>query len=324
MGSACYFMAAKGWRALQQRRQVWETPNSRGSTRFALYGRSLESSGHVYGDSATSGKALIMGQHWHRHHANRSTPPDRDSPIVAPPNLEMMTCHKRSMRLTVGGCARIWLSANTGKPPEAHEGRSACRGCPIGAFNATGKPPDPAADVREKLRRTCSRCGRLSDRIIHFETRGHCASCDARHGESRRGANAKGTPPRLTALLHTEQALVTSADGSTHILTRHHVLSFLELTRQAERTATESMTFRRWVTLAGGGHSENTGTGHLGPSMALAGTATSQCHASAAPLSPVDMSPRPVTSWMTHCSPKPVTSWMRNWTPPANDLQAPP
>src|ERR1700733_3595145 len=146
----------------------------------------------------------------------------------------MFTCSKRGgLTLSTRGCGRIWESANGPKPPDHHEGRYACRGCPIGESNHTGKPPDPYAALRESVRRICSRCGRVTDRLINADTFGLCISCFNRHGEVLRGKNARGTVPALSALLHTEQAQVTTDSGS-HILTRHNVLSFTELKVQAQ------------------------------------------------------------------------------------------
>jgi hypothetical protein len=165
----------------------------------------------------------------HRQRAQRrptSPLPDRETLVVAPPDLTLFECTKRSLSLTVRGCSRLWASANGPKPPEPHEGRAVCRGCVLGEWHATGREPDPAAAVRESLRRLCSRCGRSAERLINVHTPGHCISCYNRHREVLRGENAKHNVPVLTYLLHTEQAQVASVSAPPFILTRHHVFEF--------------------------------------------------------------------------------------------------
>ncbi len=209
---------------------------------------------------------------------------------------------RRTEIITVG-CGRLWFSANGPKPPDLHEGRYACRGCPIGELNHTGKPPDPYAALRESVRRICSRCGRITDRLINADTFGFCISCFNRHGEVLRGKNARGTVPTLSAQLHTEQAQVTT-DAGSHILTRPLVLSFQELKIQAQRTATGAMALTRWITLGGRAESKNSAVGELGEVQPLAGSGHGANEAEALarsrhrPRAPKDQAARPVTSWI--------------------------
>jgi hypothetical protein len=229
-------------------------------------------------------------------------PPDQ--PTAAPAALEMFACVKRSVTLSTRGCRRIWESANGPKPPDHHEGRYACRGCPIGESHYTGKPPDPYAALRESVRRICSRCGRITDRLINADTFGFCVSCFNRHGEVLRGKNARGTVPALSAQLHTEQARVMTNAGS-YILTRHLVLSFQELKVQAQRTAVVQMTFVRWIALSSSrAESKNSAVGGLGEVQPLAGSGTGANEAEARasskrrPRTRKDQDPRPVTTWI--------------------------
>src|ERR1700733_121925 len=184
----------------------------------------------------------------------------------------IFTCLKRGgLKLSTVGCGRLWFSANGPKPPDLHEGRAACRGCPIGESNYTGKPSDPHAALRESVRRICSRCGRITDRLINADTFGLCISCFNRHGEVLRGKNARGKMPQLAALLHTEQARVTT-DAGSYILTRPLVLSFQEVKIQAQRTAVVQMSLIRWITLGGCAESKNSAVGALGEVQPLAGS----------------------------------------------------
>jgi hypothetical protein len=252
--------------------------------------------------------------HTRRAKRRRIIPPDQ--PTTAPAALEMFTCVKRGgLKLSTVGCGRLWFSANGTKPPDLHEGRAACRGCPIGESNHTGKPPDPYAALRESVRRICSRCGRITDRLINADTFGFCISCFNRHGEVLRGKNARGTVPTLSAQLHTEQAQVTT-DAGSHILTRHLVLSFQELKIQAQRTAVVAMVFTRWITLGGCAESKNIAVGELGEVQPLAGSGTganeAEARASSKRRPGTLRDQEPVTSWVRDARPVPVTSWMWN------------
>jgi hypothetical protein len=236
-----------------------------------------------------------------RRAKRRIIPPDQ--PTTAPATLEMFTCVKRGgLKLSTVGCGRIWESANSPKPPDPHEGRYACRGCPIGESHYTGKPPDPYAALRESVRRICSRCGQTTDRMINAETFGFCISCFNRHREVLRGKNARGTVPTLSAQLHTEQAQVTT-DAGSYILTRPLVLSFQELKIQAQRTAVVQMSLIRWITLGGRAESKNSAVGELGEVQPLAGACVS---------SKSRRDQEPVTSWIRDARPVPVTSWIWN------------
>jgi hypothetical protein len=235
------------------------------------------------------------------------------------PSLEIFTCVRRNVTLSTAGCGRMWRSANGATAPERFEGRYACRGCPIGESNFVGRAPDPYAVLRESVCGRCSRCFRSADRLIWPKILGFCISCYNRHREAILGRNAKGHPPEIMQLLHTEQAQVTTSNG-VYILTRHHVLSYTELCRQAQRTATVPLFFVRWITLSGSATNSNSGVGTLGEVQPIVGTGVSTNEATAVATvvaaTPTKRSrpPRvfpaalPDTSWVRPTDP--VTSWM--------------
>jgi hypothetical protein len=82
---------------------------------------------------------------------------------------DMFTCSRRSLRITEKGCANSWGKANQVKRVNPWLGASTCRGCPIGAWHATGRVaelPHQVAEAAAELQKFCSRCERRSDRII--------------------------------------------------------------------------------------------------------------------------------------------------------------
>ena len=137
-------------------------------------------------------------------------------------SLEIFRCEKRNVKLTKGGCARMWELAATNKP-KPWEGQAACVACPIGAANA-GHAVKAAAQVIEDIRMICAGCFRPSDRMIAGD---YCPSCYNRRLEAKRGRNAKGGTPRISALLHPEFLAV--AEGQRRRCIRvNHVLSLAE------------------------------------------------------------------------------------------------
>ena len=125
--------------------------------------------------------------------------------------MDLFLCDRRSMRLTQAGCARLWESAQD-DPPKPHEGRYACRTCEIGAANA-GKPHDPFVEIRDELKRICTRCGKVSSRII---CQVFCPSCYNRNREVRIGRNRKGAfPVKTAARLRMVSVVVARGDDVT-------------------------------------------------------------------------------------------------------------
>jgi hypothetical protein len=118
--------------------------------------------------------------------------------------LSVFHCDRRNVTLTRGGCARLWESA-AAKRPDPWEGRAACVACPVGAAHA-GHALAPAAQAIEDIRLICVGCRKPSDRLIK---RCYCPSCYNRRLEARRGRNAKGGTPRISAFLHSEWIAVT-------------------------------------------------------------------------------------------------------------------
>lgn len=121
--------------------------------------------------------------------------------------FEMMRCDRRNMTLSRPGCAKLWLSANTGEKdrrPKPWEGRAACVACPLGATNA-GVEQSPVAGAVESIRMICPRCERPAQRLIHDRL---CVSCYNREREALIGKNAKGGRPRLCDVLHQESVVV--------------------------------------------------------------------------------------------------------------------
>ena len=108
------------------------------------------------------------------HHCRLSGRPDVR---LDGPEPELVTCERRSMRLTAGGCARLFVSA-ADDPPGSWEGRAACVGCPFGAARA-GRPTPPVhAPVGVRF---CFRCERPAERVIQERV---CVSCYNREREA--------------------------------------------------------------------------------------------------------------------------------------------
>lgn len=129
-----------------------------------------------------------------------------------PAAMEMIECERQRMRLSKAGCARLWRSAQERKP-EPWEGRAHCRTCPIGAACAgVAAAPAATAAAAEKLRPTCGRCGKVSDRFIH--ARGICISCYNREREARIGRNRRGNAPAITAKLAPLSMVLTTTEGA--------------------------------------------------------------------------------------------------------------
>ena len=147
----------------------------------------------------------------------------------------LFDCARRSLRLTGGWCARLFLSARADRP-QPHEGRHACLACPVGAAHAGVAAPAPPAI--EALHAVCSRCRRVSGRLIQ----GHlCVSCYNRDREARLGRNCKGGVPRLVARLHHFRVAVTDAAGHARTVERESV-DLAELLIATAQAATGPLT----------------------------------------------------------------------------------
>ena len=134
-----------------------------------------------------------------------------------PDAFAMFDCARRRLRLSVPGCARLFLSARADRPLP-HEGRHGCLGCPVGAAHAGVElPPSPAI---EALHAVCPRCRRVNGRIIHGRL---CVSCYNREREVRVGRNRKGGVPRLAARLHRVRIAVTDGAGHARVVERDAV-----------------------------------------------------------------------------------------------------
>lgn len=159
------------------------------------------------------------------------------------PTLEMMRCDRRSMTLSKPGCARLWLSANTGEKegrPQTWEGRAACVACPVGAASA-GQVQSSVAGAVEVLRLVCPRCERPAPRLIWNAL---CISCYNRAREVRVGRDCKGNRPGLTDRLHGIAIAVMDAAGTREVQAAS-VTSPGELMIAAARKATGWMMFTR-------------------------------------------------------------------------------
>lgn len=143
----------------------------------------------------------------------------------------MIDCTRRSLRLSDKGCIALFHSANGTKAPAAWEGRAACRGCVAGAMRATGRAPDPMAEILTQIAKICARCGRTPERLIWGIM---CPSCDARQREAVCRRNSKGNPPRLSGIIHTERLVISSAK-ITKMITRTGVIDVAEAIMQAAR-----------------------------------------------------------------------------------------
>lgn len=164
----------------------------------------------------------------------------RGAPANAPAALDplrMFDCGPKSMRLSVGGCARLWRSAQEHRP-EPWEGRAACLVCPVGAANA-GMRVSPVATLTEALRIVCSRCLNPTPRLINER---FCISCYNRHCEALRGRNARGGRPKLADQLMTMQAAVSS-DGVVKLVVEAHASGGAELMVNHSRHAESVQAF---------------------------------------------------------------------------------
>lgn len=129
-----------------------------------------------------------------------------NSPAAREP-LKMFDCEPQRMRLTVGGCARLWRGAQE-RRPGAWEGRHACVACPVGAKHA-GINISPVARETEVLRTVCCRCQKPAMRLINNR---HCISCYNRHAEALKGKNARGGRPALCDHLREVGVAVSAGD----------------------------------------------------------------------------------------------------------------
>ena len=155
--------------------------------------------------------------------------------------LATFRCERRALELTKAGCTRLFISANGPRPPDPWEGRAACRNCPVGSMHHTGHAPDPIIALKLHLKPLCVRCGRHADRLI-WNT--FCPSCDARQREAVKGKNAKGNPPAIRAILHTESVFFAVGLVSK-IITKPMVISLPEIMLQAAKSAAGPAVFAR-------------------------------------------------------------------------------
>jgi hypothetical protein len=158
---------------------------------------------------------------------------------------QMFLCEKTRMRLTAGGCAKLWLSTEE-RRPKAWEGRHACLACPIGAANA-GRTVVVTALATEAWRMVCPRCRTPTDRLINHR---FCVSCYNRHREAMIGRNGKGGLPwMLLTRLHAEVAAVFDGD-SVQIVRETEVVDLEELIILQARNSTRPLAFGRPANVA--------------------------------------------------------------------------
>lgn len=159
---------------------------------------------------------------------------------------EMMECIPQKMRLTVAGCARLWVSAHE-RRPMAWEGRHKCIGCPVGAKNAGHSQKEAAQDrATEVLRLICPRCAKQASRLINGDL---CVSHYNRVRELSRGKNAKGNPPVVVqARLHAVTLMVAEgwpSNAPPTAQTIDPVTSTMEAIIRCAKAADGPVTFGR-------------------------------------------------------------------------------
>ncbi|MHB0822899.1 hypothetical protein F1645_16155 (plasmid) [Novacetimonas hansenii] len=150
--------------------------------------------------------------------------------------MELVECPTRQLKLTEAGCAALWKSTRI-RPPQAWEGRQACRGCALGAMRA-GVAPEKAATPPMRVARICVRCHKQAERVIQNRL---CISCYNREGEARRGRDRNGHRPVLADQLYTDSIDVHNSSRSYTVTST--VLNRSELMLQALHTATENLWF---------------------------------------------------------------------------------
>jgi hypothetical protein len=160
--------------------------------------------------------------------------------------VELFFCKQTSMRLTMAGCARLFLSTRD-RRPRPGEGRRACVGCQIGVVNAGGQPAGPVELAAEIWKDCCSRCQISGSRLVG----GHlCVSCYNRDREAAIGKDRKGRRPVLADAIHPMEIVMTRA-GEVERLHADRVLSAAEMMVAAAKATTSPMVFG-WSAAGGG------------------------------------------------------------------------
>lgn len=128
----------------------------------------------------------------------------------------------------------MWRSAaEPGRPPHAWESRYRCVGCPIGAENAGVSPAAAAvAAAAAEWSPICPRCGASGRRMIRDAL---CISCYNRQAEAERGRNAKGSKPRICAVLHRTRLAIDHGAGARSVRTDLLIEPAEALIRAAKR-----------------------------------------------------------------------------------------
>lgn len=152
---------------------------------------------------------------------------------------DMIACLRRDARLTVAGCSRNWLAANDGGRPPPWDSRHICIACAQGARFNGREAPLQAAEI---IRPICPRCLRVSDRLINDYL---CVSCYNRSAECRRGANARGSRPRLLGLLHSQIVVASTGFGPPVPIRMEGVTGLSEIIVQTAKHARLPMAFGR-------------------------------------------------------------------------------
>jgi hypothetical protein len=156
----------------------------------------------------------------------------------APALPELVDCPPMRSRMLERSCIRMWTSARDAAPrPE--ECRYACLTCPLGAQRAgvdvaAAVAAASAAVVDRAFGRVCPRCERPTARLINGRS---CISCYNRTREAVKGANAKGTRPKIMDAIHAEALAIATGDVEPRLVTVERVVSRTEAIGIAARQA---------------------------------------------------------------------------------------
>jgi hypothetical protein len=149
------------------------------------------------------------------------------------PGVKRFTCDRLRSTLSVSTCAERWENAN-GPDPD-HRTR-ACLKCPIGVLH-TGKT-DMNMSMWKGSKR-CARCGEGASRLVG----GHlCLSDYNRQREVIKGANGKGTKPKLHPPLH-RRSVSYLTNGEVKTKTIEHTIGLEEVMFSVLRVEEKTVKF---------------------------------------------------------------------------------
>lgn len=142
-------------------------------------------------------------------------------------------CGTYSASMSADACARRWQVAQDAKG-QAAERFEKCRACSIGAAHAGERSVHYSPVYGLSL---CPRCGQHASRLIRGAK---CISCYNRECEFMRGANAKGTKPKLALY---PRYLNVGVDGAVRQIRAALSLDLAELVLHAHRTIRGQLNF---------------------------------------------------------------------------------